>query len=67
MTKIIDEKKQPILPRLQAMKVGDSINFSVSRLNSVKTMCSNFGLQWGVKFKTHVRASEGIIAVTRIY
>lgn len=64
----IDEKvnKKPMLAVLREMKVGDVCTYSVSVMGSLKTMCSNYGLQWDKKFSTKVNPTQRTITVTRV-
>ena len=50
---------------LKEMSVGEKHGFPLRKLGSVKTMCVQYGLQWGKMYSTHVVAQEGIIEVTR--
>lgn len=56
---------KPILQQLQAMLVGDVLEFPAARLNSVKSMCSTFGFQWGRKFATSTNRENRTFTVTR--
>lgn len=66
MTKEIDEKMKPIQPILKALRVGESTKYPLTRLNAVRTSCSMFGLQWGMKFKTTIVRNEHAVQVTRL-
>ena len=60
------EKKNTLLGTLATLKVGGSKCFPISKLNSVRTACSSFGLQWGKRFTTNVVREEKVVKVTRV-
>lgn len=51
---------------LREMEVGQKLSFPLRKLGSIKTMCTQYGLQWDKVFRTHVVAEKKIIEVTRI-
>lgn len=57
---------KPILAQLRDLTVGETVTYPLSRMSSVKTMCSNFGTEWGKKFQTRVSRETGTIVVTRL-
>lgn len=54
------------LSLLRNMIIGQEREFPISKLSNVRTMCSNFGIQWGVKFTTRTDKEKGVVIVTRI-
>lgn len=62
----MEKKKKTLLGTLATLEVGGSKCFPVSKLNSVRTACSSFGLQWGKRFTTNVVREEKIVKVTRV-
>ena len=63
-TKMKQEQK-PILQVLREMEAGDKHSFPISRMSTVKTSCTMFGLQWGKKYSTKVNREKETIEVTR--
>lgn len=57
---------KPILAVLRDMVVNDIVVYPISRMSSIRAMCSNFGLQWNKKFRTKVDREMGTIVVTRL-
>lgn len=51
---------------LSAMKVGASHSFPAAKTNSVKSMCSTFGFQWGKEFRTSLNREKRTVDVTRV-
>lgn len=60
------KNKSPLLPTLRSMSVGDVCSFAITRLNPVRTSCSNMGLELGRKYSTHINKENATIEVTRI-
>lgn len=58
-------QERPVLQIIGELGVGDSHAFPIERLNSIKSMCSTFGLQWGKTFKTTINRVERELLVTR--
>lgn len=64
---IMEQKsKKTLLGVLASLEVGACEDFSVKKLNSVRTACSSFGLQWGKRFTTKVDRETMTVKVTRI-
>jgi len=61
-----ENKEIPIMPSLRKMEIGDEITFPIERMSSVKTVCTNCGLQWNKVFTTSVKREERMIIVKRI-
>jgi hypothetical protein len=55
----------PIRPTLEKMQVGDVVFFPVSRLGSIKTTSSNYGLETDRYFKTAIQRKKRTISVER--
>ncbi len=62
----MDKKNNSLLGRLASLGIGDFENFPIKKLNSVRTACSSFGLQWGKRFTTKVDRETMTIKVTRV-
>lgn len=60
-----NEATKPILTQLREMEIGDMLSFPAAKRGSIKTMCSEFGFQWGKKFSTSINRQERTISVTR--
>ena len=56
---------KPVLQVLSELEVGESVTYPVSRMNSIKSMCSTFGLQWDKVFATSINREERTLTVTR--
>lgn len=65
MLKMEKTQEKPILRVLGELEAGASHTFPIERMNSVKSMCSSFGLQWGKTFKTSINRAERTLVVTR--
>lgn len=57
--------QKPILAVLRDMSIGDIEAYPLSKISSVRTSCSTFGLQWGKTFSTRVNRQQGLIFITR--
>ena len=64
--KVHGEMTKPMLGVLSEMEVGETHSFPAEKTNSVKTMCSTFGFQWGKEFKTSVNRVNMTLDVTRV-
>ena len=62
----MEEKEKPKLAILRDMEVGEMRQFPAEDMNSIKSMCSSFGFQWGKRFATTTNREERTIIVTRI-
>ncbi len=62
----VKNNKKPISPRLKVLEVGDKENYPIASLMSVRSLCSNVGLQTGRIFKTTLNREEKIITVERV-
>ena len=51
---------------LSEMEVGDVHSFPAAKTNSVKSMCSTFGFQWGKVFQTSLNRVQRTVDVTRV-
>lgn len=60
-----ETNEKPTLAILRDMRVGDKLSFPAEKLNSIKTMCSTFGFQWGKRFTTSMNRVNRTIDVTR--
>lgn len=60
------EQKKSMLGILSELEVGAIHSFPAEKTNSVKSMCSTFGFQWGKTFSTSLNRVQRTIEVTRI-
>ena len=56
---------KPILTALRELEVGQSVTYPVIRTSYLRSVCVNFGLQWGKKFKTTTNREERTVTATR--
>lgn len=54
------------LAKIRNMQIGDEVVFPISKTSNVRSMCSNFGLQWGTRYTTRTSREDSTIIVTRI-
>lgn len=62
----MNDTTQKIRPTLYEMAVGDSIKFPISRLKSVRTQASEFGMMYERQYTTKTDRADKTIEVTRI-
>lgn len=55
-----------MLSTLRELGLNEAVTFPVERMSSVKTICTNFGLQWGKQFSTKTNREARTITVTRV-
>lgn len=60
------EQKKSMLGILSELEVGAIHSFPAEKTNSVKSMCSTFGFQWGKQFTTSINRTKRTIEVIRI-
>lgn len=60
------KNKKTLLGALASLEIGAYDDFPVKKLNSVRTACSSFGLQWGKRFTTKVDRETMTVRVTRV-
>ena len=59
------EQKKSMLGILSEMEVGAVHSFPAEKTNSIKSMCSTFGFQWGKAFSTSLNRIKRTVDVTR--
>lgn len=59
------EQKKSMLGILSDLEVGAVHSFPAEKTNSVKSMCSTFGFQWGKTFRTSLNRVQRTVDVTR--
>lgn len=59
------EKRKPARQELREMDVREMKEFPINKLCSVRSACSQYGLEWGRKYSTSVDREKRVIAVTR--
>ena len=60
------EQKIPLRPQIRALSLGQTIDFPILRMPTVKSTCTDLGIIYSRKFKTKLNREQGIITVTRI-
>lgn len=60
------ERKKTMLGILSELEVGAMHSFPAEKTNSVKSMCSTFGFQWGKTFRTSLNRVHRTVEVTRV-
>lgn len=60
------EQKKSMLGILSRLEIGAVHSFPAEKTNSVKSMCSTFGFQWGKQFTTSINRTQRTVEVTRI-
>lgn len=58
------EVKDPILPILKKMEIGETHSYPLSRMNTVKSVCGQVSVTTGKVFKTKIDRPN--LVVTRI-
>lgn len=61
-----NDNKKPMLAVLRELEVGESYIYPIKRMSSLRTMCTNFGVQWDKTFSTKRDRENRTITVTRI-
>lgn len=61
-----ERNKTPLRSVIRDLPEGESIDFPIDRLQSVKTTCTDLGLIYERKFKTKTNRVKKTISVTRI-
>ena len=61
-----ERNKTPLRSVIRDLSEGESIDFPIHRLQSVKTTCTDLGLIYERKFKTQTNRVKKTISVTRI-
>jgi len=62
---MIASTEKSMLSQLKEMEIGDILSFPISKMSYIKGSCSNFGLEWGVRFSTSINREQKTIDVTR--
>lgn len=60
------QQKKPDLAILRELEVGEMHAFPLTRLASIKSSCTTFGLQWDKRFQTKINRENKSVDVTRI-
>lgn len=61
-----EKNKTPLRSVIRDLSEGESTDFPIDRLQSVKTTCTDLGLIYERKFKTKTNRVMKTISVTRI-
>ncbi|RGW39850.1 hypothetical protein DWV76_15130 [Segatella copri] len=59
------EEKLPLRPLIRELALGQTIDFPIKRMLSVKSSCTDLGAIYSRKFKTKINREKEIITVTR--
>lgn len=59
-------EKQPITRNLLNLSVGESIDFPIERVFSIRQTIVNIGIRFKMVFQTSTDRVNGIVTVTRI-
>lgn len=62
----LQEKEKPMLAVLRDLEIDESHTYPIERMSSLKTMCTNFGVQWDKQFSTKTNRQSRTITVTRV-
>lgn len=57
---------QSILSTIRNLEVGESCTFPAAKANYLKSLCSNFGFEWGKRFTTSNNRTDSTVTATRI-
>lgn len=60
------KKKITISPIIKQLKKGETADFPIKNMLSVKTICTNLSTMMGTVLKTSVNREKKIIVVTRV-
>ena len=62
----MSEETLPLRPMIRELALGQTIDFPIKRMLSVKSSCTDLGAIYSLKFKTKLNPEQGVITVTRI-
>lgn len=57
---------KPLLAKLRELEVGQSLTYPARRCSYLKSVCSQFGFEWGKKFTTTNNRQDGTVTATRV-
>lgn len=57
---------KPILAALRELEIGQTVTYPTERASYLKSACSQFGFEWGEKFKTSNNREKRVVTATRI-
>lgn len=58
--------EKPALAQLRELGAGESCTFPAERSSYIKSICSQFGFEWGRKFTSRTDRETRTVTVTRI-
>lgn len=58
--------QKPLLAELRELEIGQSLTVPASRSAYLKAICSNYGFEWGKRFKTANNRAERTVTATRV-
>lgn len=56
---------KPILTALRELEIGESVTYPAERSSYLKSACTQFGFEWGKKFRTKNNREERTVTATR--
>ena len=59
------DEKMTIKGRLQQLEAGESLDFPLSQVDTVRSMVSLLGLKWNRVFNTRSDRERGVVSVIR--
>ena len=62
----METQKDFIVQPIKALAVGQTVVFPIEKFNSVRAICSMYGLAWERKFKTQLDRATRTITVYRM-
>lgn len=64
--KKVQKKKDPVVPVLRNMNIGQSHEWAIGRFLSIRTMAYNVGLKFNMTFTSTLDRGNGKIIVKRV-
>lgn len=59
-------KKIKMMPAIKALAKGETVDFPIEKMLSVKSICTSVSITIGIVLKTSVNREDKIITVTRL-
>lgn len=58
--------EKPLLTSLRELEIGESLTCPAERSSYLKSICSQYGFEWGKKFSTSNNRDDRTVTATRI-
>ena len=58
-------KEMTVTEQLRSLGINESCTFPAERMNSVKTLASQYGFLWGKVFSSTINRKERVVTITR--